>query len=99
MRWKHPNDMDRDELRDVVSDLSWMALDLAQHLNFMNLQFSEGGRKGPDDDDAEGYTAAEQMAYAISNYPYHGPPPDMPEASNVSIAMFDGKGGWSARLR
>lgn len=77
--------------------MSWMLLDLAQHLNFMNLQFHEGGRKGPKDDDAEGYLAAERMAYAIGSFPYDGL--EAIERAEVrrtpGIAIFDGKGGFS----
>lgn len=93
--WVHPNEMSREQLREVVAGLSWMALDLAQHLNFMNLQFSEGGRKGPTDEDAEGYQTAERMAYAISAFPYHGPEATEGIRQTPGVAIFDGKGGFS----
>lgn len=93
--WSHPNDMTRDELRELVSGLSWMALDLAQHLNFLNLQFGDGGRKGPDDDDAAGYIAAERMAYAISSFPYDGPDAMGDIRRTPGVGMIDGKGGFS----
>ena len=94
-KWIHPNDLSREALRAIVSDLSWMALDLGQHLAFLNLQFQEGGRKGPHDDDAEGYVAAERMAYAISSLPFEGPPATDGIRSTPGIAIFDGKGGFS----
>ena len=96
--WKHPNDMSREELREVVSMQGWLCLDLAQHLNFLNLQFQPEGRKGPDDDDAEGYLAAERMAYAITRFATDGP--DALDSSGVKrtpgIGFIDGKGGFSA---
>lgn len=95
--WPHPNDMTREQLREVVFAMGWMALDLAQHLNFANLQFQEGGCKGPEDDDAESYIAAERMAYAISHYCFDGPAAVERQALRTTpgIAIFDGKGGFS----
>lgn len=94
-KWVHPNDLSREALRELVGSLSWMALDLAQHLNFMNLQYDEGGRKGPKDDDAEGYKSAEAMAYAISHFPYHGPEATEGIRHTPGIVLVDGKGGFS----
>jgi hypothetical protein len=94
-KWIHPNDLSREALRELVGALSWMALDLAQHLNFANLQYQEGGRKGPEDDDAQGYIAAERMAYAISGFPYDGPAATEGIRKTPGIAIFDGQGGFS----
>jgi hypothetical protein len=93
--WKHPNDMSREELRDLVGDMSWMALDIAQHLNFMNLQFTPGGRREGDEDDGPGYIAAERMAYALSALPYRGPEAMEGLRRTPGVAVFDGQGGFS----
>ena len=57
---KHPRDMTRDELIQFADDMTWAALDLAQHLSCTNDLLREEHR--PD-----AYKRAEQMAYAIVN--------------------------------
>ena len=66
---KHPNDMTWQELRDLVSAMSWAALDLSQHLNFTNEMLKEEYK-------ANAYKRAESMAGAICSMPYkdHAPP-------------------------
>lgn len=86
--WKHPNDMTRDELREIVSDMSWMALDLAQHLNFSNEALKEEYRE-------EAYQRAEKMAYELSHYPYHGPDPEAPASPGVAVFGETGLEGWT----
>jgi len=93
--WRHPNDLSRVALRELVGDMSWMLLDLAQHLNFMNLQFEPGGRKGPLDEDAPGYKEAERMAYSIGSFPYEGPGCLADHRRTPGVAIFDGNGGFS----
>ena len=61
---KHPNDMTRDELREVVSAMSWLSLDLAQNLSFIvNMLKREYV--------ADALRGAIQQAYDLSHYPYN----------------------------
>lgn len=66
---RHPNDMSREELRELVSAMSWAALDLSQHLNFTNACLRDDMRQAA-------YVRAEQMAGEICNMPYTETPPD-----------------------
>jgi hypothetical protein len=86
MTWKHPNDMDREELRELVGDMGLMALDLAQHLAFTNDMLRPELR-------ADAYRRAQAMAYELSAFPHHGPRDDSPRTPG--IAMF-GEGGLQA---
>lgn len=60
---KHPNDMTWQELRKLVSDMSFAALDLSQHLHFTN-EFLKDEYK------AAAYKKAVDMANRICNMPY-----------------------------
>ncbi len=60
---KLPNDMTREELRELVWAMSSLALDLAQHLRFT----CEGLRPEYRE---EAYGRATQMAYDLAFYPY-----------------------------
>ncbi len=79
---KHPNDMDREELRDLVRAMSWQALDLAQ-----NLYFIDTGLKEEYSDQA--FKSAIKQAYELSNLPYSTD--DIVE-SNIDVAVFGPNG-------
>ena len=77
---KHPNDMTREELRDLVWSMSSMALDLAQHLNWTNDCLKIQYRK-------EAYKRAEEMAYEITRaWEYEQ------LEGNMDIAVFGSNG-------
>ena len=61
---KHPNDMTRDELREVVSAMAWLSLDLAQNLSFIVHMLKR-------EYVAEALRGAIQQAYDLSHYPYN----------------------------
>lgn len=78
----HPNNMSRDELRELVGAMSYAALDLGQHLKFTNDALKIQYRK-------EAFHRATQMAYDISYMPYED---ELPKQSNFEIAFFGAKG-------
>ncbi|MEW6016440.1 MAG: hypothetical protein AB1760_00035 [Pseudomonadota bacterium] len=61
---KHPNDMNREELRELVSAMGSLALDLAQHLRFSCEVLKPEYQ-------AEAYARATQMAYDLAFYAYN----------------------------
>lgn len=77
---KHPNDMNKEELRDLVRTMSSMALDLAQHLCFTNDCLKVQYRK-------DAYKRAEQMAYQLT-YAWEYEQPE----GNMDIAIFNSNG-------
>jgi hypothetical protein len=74
--------MSRQELRDLVSDMGWAALDLAQHLSFTNEMLREEYR-------GEAYKKAQTMAYALANMPYSETQPRDP-LGHVAVFGKDG---------
>ena len=87
----HPKDMTREELIALVGDLSWQALDLAQHLSFTNELLKPEYQ-------LKAYQKACWMAYYLSTYAYED---DMQIPSGrASIAIFgeDGLETLTARL-
>lgn len=74
---KHLNDMDREELRDLVSAMSWAALDLKQHLQFTIDMLKDEYKENA-------YKKACKMAYDICQMPYQEPKPK----SNFDISLF-----------
>jgi hypothetical protein len=80
---KHPNDMTREELRELVSAMSWAALDLAQHLNFTNDWLKPEFRE-------QAYKRGEQMAYELSHMPYAEDRPEGDSKFNVVVFGEDG---------
>ncbi len=79
---KHPNDMDREELRKLVSAMSWQALDLAQNLNFIGHMLKEEYKE-------QAFESAIKQAYNLSNLPYTTD--DLVE-SRIDIAVFGQNG-------
>lgn len=79
---KHPNDMTREELRELVGDMAGMALDLAQYLRFTTEALREDLRPAA-------YKKAIKMAYELAFYPYNG---KRMERGNCEIVVFDEDG-------
>jgi len=77
---KHPNNMTKEELRELISDMSWRALDLAQHLDWtidcLRVQYRRGA-----------YERARSMAHEISDMPYRNY-----EKSSGSVILFGAQG-------
>ena len=82
---KHPNDMNEEELRNLVWQMSSWALDLAQHLDFTNEMLKIQYRK-------EAYKWAVQMAWQIC-YAWDYQPDTQ---GNCEIAFF-GENGLSVK--
>lgn len=80
---KHPNDMNWQELRDLISAMSWQALDLAQNLHFIDTAMDEGLYKN------QAFKSAIKQAYELSNLPYTTD--DLIE-SRMDIAVFGQNG-------
>lgn len=78
---KHPNDMSREELRELVSAMGWLALDLAQHLCY-----SEGLKPEYKD---EAYKKATGMAYHLVNLQFNF---NGVEKSKADITVFGADG-------
>jgi hypothetical protein len=81
METKHPNDMDKEELRELVWQMSSWALDLAQHLDFTLNALKVQYRK-------EAYERAIQMAWQICYAWEHEPD----RQGNMEIAYFGENG-------
>jgi hypothetical protein len=86
--WKHPNDMDREELRELVSAMGMMALDLAQHIAFTNDMLKPELR-------AEAYKRGEAMAYELAHYPMDGPREDSPRTPGIAVFGEGGLQAWT----
>jgi hypothetical protein len=82
---KHPKDMSREELREVVSAMSWAALDLAQHLNFTNEMLKPEFRE-------EAYKRAERMAGELSSLPYAFDPAAQPNNDKFNVVVLGANG-------
>jgi hypothetical protein len=61
---KHPDDMTEDELRELVKDMSWEALNIAQDLMFTNELLKPKLK-------AAEYVRICNQAYALCNMPYN----------------------------
>lgn len=75
---KHPRDMTRDELLEIVFGMSWAALDLSQHLRFTNDMLREELRPAA-------YKRAAQMAGEICQMPYT---PHAPRNETFDVVLF-----------
>ena len=74
---KHPNNMSKEELKELVFAMVWAALDLGQHLNF-TMKFLDGENK------EKALYKAIKMAYEITEMPYK----ELPPKSYIDISYF-----------
>ena len=74
---KHPNNMSKEELKELVFAMGWAALDLAQHLDF-TIKALDGENK------EKALYKATKMAYDITEMPYKKLQPK----SNIDISYF-----------
>lgn len=85
-KWKHPNDLSAEELRELVGSMSLMALDLAQHLAYSGMD----KRITADSNLAAAWEQATRMAYELSGYPYDGP--TLERTNPPGLLVFGEKG-------
>ena len=78
---KHPNNMSKEELKELVFAMVWAALDLGQHLAF-TINFLDGENK------EKALKKATKMAYDIIEMPYK----ELPPKSNIDISYFGENG-------
>lgn len=82
-KMKHPLDMNANELREVLSAMAWLCLDLAQHLMFTIYMLKKEYVK-------DALDAATEMAFQLSEYPYSEDRIN-PDAK-TTLAIFGKKG-------
>jgi len=85
---RHPNNMSKEELKELVFAMGWAALDLGQHLNF-TMEFLDGGNK------EKALNKSIMMAYNITKMPYE----ELPLKSNIDISYFGKNGLEKGELR
>jgi len=78
---RHPNNMSKEELRELVFAMEWAIIDLARYLNY-TVRFSDGKNK------EKALYKAIKMAYDITDMPYKKLPPK----SNIDISYFGENG-------
>ena len=74
---EHCNDMSAEELREIVSAMGWMALDIAQDLSFANRALRRDLR-------AAAYRAACADCYSLADFAYR------PRDPKIDIKVFGG---------
>jgi len=77
---RHPNNMNKTQLKELVFAMSWAALDLAQHLWFTADFLDNKSKK-------KAYEKATQMAYDITKMPY-----EKIEKSNIDVSFYGDTG-------
>ena len=85
---KHPNNVSKEELKELVFAMGWAALDLGQHLDF-TMKFLDGENK------EKAFYKAIKMAYEITEMPYK----ELPPKSNIDISYFGETGLEKGKLK